>query len=106
MVVGIKNGSKYVKAATIVASINDQTGQTAVLIQADKISIDGDTLVTKISGMEANFTNLTTGITAAGSIRANQLAAGTSFTLEGKYHHNSTITIGGINYNIVTWNNS
>lgn len=40
MVVGIKNGSAYIKAASIVASINDDGG-TNVKISADTIDIDG-----------------------------------------------------------------
>ena len=45
MVVGIKNGNGYIKAASIVASINDDQG-TNVKIAADTIDIDG--LVTEL----------------------------------------------------------
>ena len=46
MVAGIKNGNTYIKAASIIASINDDGG-TNVKLQADTIDIDG--LVTALT---------------------------------------------------------
>lgn len=49
MVAGIKNGTAYIKAASIVASINDDGG-TSILLSADTIDIDG--LVLKLQAEE------------------------------------------------------
>ena len=40
MIVGLKNGQDYIKAASIVASINDDGG-TNIKLEADTIDIDG-----------------------------------------------------------------
>jgi phage minor structural protein len=41
MVVGTKNGQNYIKAGEIALSINSQTGESKILLQADVIDIDG-----------------------------------------------------------------
>lgn len=91
-----------IKTASIVAGINDQTG-SYVKIKADKINLSGYVTVSELEATDAKITNLTNGTTAAASIKTNQLAASSSFSLGGKGHHNSTITIGNTNYQIVTW---
>ena len=55
MIVGVKNGDKYIKAASIVASINDDHG-TNITLNADTINI-GD-LLTAISGEGITCTDL------------------------------------------------
>ena len=65
-----------IKAAQIVASINAQTGQSAVLISADKITLDGQTTVdllltgrSAISSLWATSANIgTLGIVPGGSL--------------------------------------
>ena len=56
MVVGKRNGESYIKAGEIALSINAQTGESKILLQADIIDIDGliEKLVTKslvVAGM-------------------------------------------------------
>ena len=41
MVVGTKNGDNYIKGGEIALSINSQTGETKILLQADIIDMDG-----------------------------------------------------------------
>lgn len=43
MVVGKKNGDKYIKAAEITLAINSSSGETEARINADKIYLDGQT---------------------------------------------------------------
>ena len=57
MVVGIKNGNTYIKAASIVASINSDGG-TNVKISADTIDIDG--VVTKLLTKEISCASIHT----------------------------------------------
>ena len=86
-------------------------GVTSTYISGDYIYIGNESATTVISGkasisqletVDAKITNLINGTTLAGSIRANQLSAG-SFSLGGHSHNNSNITIDGVTYNIVTW---
>ena len=41
MVVGTKDGDNYIKGGEIALSINSQTGETKILLQADVIDVDG-----------------------------------------------------------------
>lgn len=102
LVVTEQEGQNVVNSASIVAGINGQTG-SYVKIDADTINLSGYVTASQLAATNANITNLTNGTTTAASIKTNALAAGTSFSLKGKKHNNSTITIGGVNYNIVTW---
>lgn len=88
--------------ASIVMGINKQKG-SFVLIKASTINLNGYVTAKELGVVDAKITNLTSGQTLAGSIRANHLAASSSFSLKGKAHNNSTITIDGVNFNIVTW---
>ena len=102
LVVTEQEGQNVVNSASIVAGINGQTG-SYVKIAANTINLSGYVTASDLAATNANITNLTNGTTTAASIKTNALAAGTSFSLKGKKHNNSTITIGGVNYNIVTW---
>jgi hypothetical protein len=102
LVVEEKDGHYVVNSASIVAGINGQTG-SYVKIKADTINLSGYVTASELSATDAKITNLTNGTTSAASIKTNQLAASSSFSLKGHTHNNSTITIGGVNYNIVTW---
>ena len=95
--------------AGVIATIIN--GVTSTYISGDYIYIGNESATTVISGkasisqletVDAKITNLINGTTLAGSIRANQLSAG-SFSLGGHSHNNSNITIDGVTYNIVTW---
>jgi gas vesicle protein len=91
-----------IKTASIVAGINDQSG-SYVQISADKINLTGYVTASQLSATQADIDNLISGSTLAASIKANQLQASSSFSMNGHRHNNSTITIGGVNFNIVTW---
>lgn len=102
LVVDSSGSSASIKIAAIVDGIN----QSAVQINASKIYLNGQTIATSIDSVDAKITNLTSGTTTAATIKSNHLKASNSLSLGGYYHHNSTITIEGTNYNIVTWSSS
>lgn len=58
MVVGTRNGNNYIKAGEICLSINAQTGETSVLIQADKITLAGQATVEELLTGLAEIQNL------------------------------------------------
>ena len=95
--------------AGVIATIVN--GETSTYISGDNIYIGSDSATTVINGkasiadvtaVDARIDNLLNGTTLAGYIRTNNLVAG-SFSMGGYDHSNSTITIDGVNYNIVTW---
>lgn len=87
LVVQGSGANASIKAASIVTAINDSG--SSVHISADKIYLNGDTLVNAISGMNANFTNLTTGATTAATLRATAMYGDTVNT-SGLWVHNGT----------------
>lgn len=81
-----------------------------IVIEGNKIKIKGETIdmdgyvtIAQLDVTDARIDNLINGTTLAATIKANQLQASSSFSLGGHPHHNSTLTIDGVNYNIVTW---
>ena len=64
-----------VNTASIVAAVN--AAGSSVTINADKISLNGQTLVTEISGVKADFSNLTSGITTATALATSLLQCST-----------------------------
>ena len=74
-----------------------------VSITNGNLTVDGYVTAQAFEALEASFNNLITGTTRVATLYANHLKASSSLSLGGYYHHNSTITIDGINYNIVTW---
>lgn len=60
MVVGTKNGQNYIKAGEIALSINSQTGESKILLQADIIDIEG--VVEALEAYDISCGNLTTGV--------------------------------------------
>ena len=56
MVVGTKNGNNYIKAGEIALSINNQTGETKILLSADIIDIAG--LVEELEAWEVTVASL------------------------------------------------
>ena len=85
----------------VISSIN-QTSES-ITIQAAKVNLSGYVTASELATTNATINNLISGNTAAASIKANQLAASSSFSLKGHTHNNSIITIDGVNFNIVTW---
>lgn len=51
MVVGIKNGTNYIKAGEIALAINESSGETEAKINADKIFLDGNTTLASLFSM-------------------------------------------------------
>lgn len=58
LVVEGTGAAAHIKAAQIVASINAQTGQSAVLISADKITLDGQTTIDSLLTGQSAIGNL------------------------------------------------
>lgn len=90
-----------IKAASIVASINE--GKSTIKISADHIVLDGLVTANELNVQKGRIDNLVNGTTLASYIRSNRLAASNEFVMNGHKHNNSVITIGGVNFNIVTW---
>lgn len=82
-----------VNTASIVAAVN--AAGSSVTINADKITLNGQTLVQEISGIEADFTNLTAGTTTATALKATLMEAST-FNLGGTGFKSTPISIGSI----------
>lgn len=72
MVVGIKQGVTYIKAAEIALSINESTGETMARINADRIFLDGATTVK----------SLLTGAAEAASFKTKLLDASVGFNYQ------------------------
>lgn len=83
LVVTQQSGQDVVNAASIVAAVN--AAGSSVTINANKIYLNGHTLVTEISGIEAAFTNLVTGQTTATNLRAVRIQAGSLAMADGVY---------------------
>ena len=91
MVVGIKDGAAYIKAAEIALSINDSTGETLALISADKILLEGSTTVK----------DLLTGAAIASTLKTHLLEADTGFNYQGHAISFKTVTVGGTTYKLL-----
>lgn len=88
MVVEEKNGENVIKAANIVAAINDKGG-SEILLEADTINLTGYTTISQMRAVEAEINNLITGSTKATFLQAysagiDSLTANNSFRL-GSY---------------------
>ena len=83
-----------VNTASIVAAVN--AAGSSVTINADKIELNGQTLVQEISGIEADFTNLTAGNTTATALKAALLEATTTFNVGGTIFKSTSVAIGSI----------
>lgn len=104
LVVTSDGGTDKIDVASIVLGINDQTegGGSFVKIKASTVDLGSYATVSELNAMSARITNLTSGNSTAGTLRANNLYGG-AFSMNGHAHHNSNITIDGVTYNIVTW---
>ena len=96
MIVGIKDGNAYIKAAQIALAINDSTGETTAQISADKILLDGQTTVAQ----------LLTGLAIISSLKTHLLSADTGFVYQGNNISCGTVTIDGQTVNVLKWASS
>lgn len=87
-----------VSAGDIASTIN-QTAQS-VLIQADKIDLQGYVTASELSATNANISNLTSGNTRATTLKANLLDASVGFTYQETPVRWVPISIG----NVVSYN--
>lgn len=94
IIVGLKDGNVYVKAASIVAAINDQ-GETAIKISADRIDLDGYVTMDAFEATDAKIDNLASGATTAASLKSHLLSADTGFTYQNHAVGYCTITDDG-----------
>ena len=107
MIVGIKNGTAYIKAAQIVASINSDGG-TSILLAADTIDVDGlvnalRTKVLYVSEITAGEASISGDVFASGDITCNGDMEATNArfnTLNGHAGDYLTIEIGGTTYHL------
>ena len=76
------NHDYVVKAASIVAGINDQSG-SYVKIDADTINLTGYVTASQLSATQADIDNLKSGQTVATMLKAGILYANTSFDFKG-----------------------
>ena len=82
LVVEEKDGQNVVKAASIVAGINDQSG-SYVKIQAAKINLSGYVTASELSATQADIDNLMTGKTTASKIVCDDLRLPSGFWYHG-----------------------
>lgn len=105
LVVEEKDGQNVVKAASIVAGINAQTG-SYVKIAADTINLSGYVTASELQATTAKIDNLMAGNTTAAWIKANQgnipsLTVGNSLSFNNHGVYWQGVTIGGINYHFM-----
>lgn len=71
----VVSDDNQIRAASIVAAVNDSG--SSVMIDADKIILNGQTLVSQLEATNASITNLITGVTTATALRATTMYAQT-----------------------------
>lgn len=91
MVVGFKDGSPYIKSAQIALSINQSTGDTVALIDADKIILDGQTTIK----------DLLTGAAVANTFKTHLLDVDTGFNYQLHTISIKTVTVDGTTYHLL-----
>ena len=106
MVVTETGGGYKINTASVVASINSDHGSN-VKINADTIDLTGYVTASELAAANARITNLTSGISTAGSIKVQNLY----ITTDSMYHqghkiNRSNLTIDGVTYNIMTWSSN
>lgn len=101
LVVEEKNGQNVVKASSIVAGINAQTG-SYVRIKADTVNLDGYVTMSRFSSLEGEVDNLVTGSTTAVALRCASFYA-SYIQLNGAYITRQNVEIGGVTYRLVGW---
>ena len=106
MVVGIKDGTNYIKGGEITLAINEQDASTRILLQADVIDIDG-----LITALEAKTLGVG-GLTVEGRSTFKQAAdfeaglatdANAPINCGGVVNADSGFTVGGMSGDVATW---
>ena len=105
LVVEEKDGQNVVKASSIVAGINDQTG-SYVKIKADTINLSGYVTASQLSATQADIDNLMSGNTTAAWIKANQgnipsLTVGNNLSFKSHGVYWQGVTINGTAYHFM-----
>ena len=94
LVVTQSGGQDVIKSASIVAAIN--AAGSSVTINANKIIMDGETIVSKISGIEGDFSRLTAGTTTATALKASLLEATNNLRVGSSNFGSTPISMGSI----------
>lgn len=104
VVVEEKDGQNVVKAASIVAGINDQTG-SYVKISASTINLSGYVTASELAATNATIDNLMSGSSTATHLRCGSFSCNSAqFTLGTNVVWKSTITDGdGNTVNVMKW---
>ena len=104
LVVEEKDGKNVVKAASIVAGINDQTG-SYVKIKADTINLSGYVTASQLSATQASIDNLMSGNSTAVRLVCGtfKITSGTGFEYGVNLVTKKTYTIDGTEYKLLAW---
>ena len=94
LVVSGTGANAAVNTASIVAAVN--AAGSSVTINADKVEINGETIVQKISGIEGEYTRLTAGSETVTALSAHLIDAATNLNLTGTNVKWTTVKIGTI----------
>lgn len=101
LVVTERDGREVVNTASIVAGINQDHG-SYIKIQADTINLTGYVTASELAATNARITNLTTGVTQAGYLKAATLSGG-SIIFGGHTLRRGYVTVNGTTFNVVMW---
>lgn len=101
----VVDGNKNVKPAKIVAAIN--SAGSSVTISANKIYLDGHTIINSLNTLDGKIVNLEAGNTTATHLKATTGTFGTlnatNLKAAGWSLYLRTITINGTSYKLVGW---
>lgn len=101
LVVEEKDGNNVVKAASIVAGINNQSG-TYIKLSADKINLSGYVTASQLSATDARIDNLVSGNSSFTQIVTAGLRT-SAFRLSGADIAKQTVTIDGTTIHYLGW---
>lgn len=90
----VVSDSGNIKAASIVAAVNN--AGSSVTISADKITLNGQTLVTELSGVKADFSNLTAGVTTAQYLKASTIVSTGPISVVNNYYTGKRLYLGSL----------
>lgn len=102
LVVEKKNGKDVIKAASIIAAINDDT--SSVTIEADHIDLRGYVTAEKLHATQASIDNLKSGQATATSLKTLNLSVNSGYiNLGGANVYKGKVTIDGVDYNVLRY---
>ncbi len=97
----VVDDNNNLKTASIVAGINDQSG-SFIKLSADKIDLSGYVTASELNAVDARISNLTSGVTQAGYLRAATIKAGV--ITFGDYNlRRGYLTVDGTQFKVVMW---